>query len=330
MQIQQIIGADISKKSIDFAIHHLGVHLQVTNDQEGFSGLIRWMKKQKVDFSKALVVMEHTGIYSYRLEQFLHQKSLLFTKVPGLQIKLSMGMVRGKTDKVDAIRIARFGFEKRFDLKPVPLRDAAIERLKMLSTTKDKLVRTRASLLTSVNEYQKVCGLKDSDLIVTSQRKLIKEMSKQINKLETEIESIMDKSPNIKNNYTLLMSVKGVGKVVALNTILKTENFTRFRDGRKFACFCGTAPFEHRSGSSIKGRTKISHLADKGMKTLLDLAAKSAIQYDEELNQFYQARIKKGKNKKSTINVVRNKIIYRMFAVIKRQSPFIPDYLQAA
>jgi len=330
MQIQQIIGADISKKSIDFAIHHSGVHLQVTNNQEGFTGLIRWMKKQKVDFSKTLVVMEHTGIYSYRLEQFLHQKSLLFTKVPGLQIKLSMGMVRGKTDKIDAIRIARFGFEKRFDLKPVPLRDAAIERLKMLSTTKDKLVRTRASLLTSVNEYQEVCDLKDGDLIVTSQRKIIKEMSNQIKKLEAEIGSIIEKSPAIKINYTLLMSVKGVGKVVALNTILKTENFTRFRDGRKFACFCGTAPFEHRSGSSIRGKTKVSHLADKGMKTLLDLAAKSAIQYDEELKLFYQTRIKNGKNKKSTINVVRNKIIYRMFAVIKRQSPFIPDYLQAA
>jgi len=330
MQIQQIIGADISKKSIDFAIHHSGIHLKVTNDHQGFTDLIKWMKKQKIDFSKTLIVMEHTGIYSYRIEQFLHQKNLSFTKVPGLQIKLSMGMVRGKTDKVDAIRIARFGFEKRFDLKPVSMTDAVIERLKMLSTTKDKLVRTRASLLTSVNEYQEVCDLKNSDLIVTSQRKLIKEMSTQIHKLETEIESIMDKSPDVQNNYRLLMSIKGVGKVVALNTILKTGNFTRFIDGRKFACFCGTAPFEHSSGSSIKGRTKISHLADKGMKTLLDLAAKSAIQHDEELKQYYQNRIGKGKNKKSTINVVRNKIIYRMFAVIKRQSPFIADYLQAA
>lgn len=330
MQIQQIIGADISKKSIDFAIHHSGVHVKLTNDRKGFTELTRWMKKQKLDFSKTLIVMEHTGIYSYLLEQFLYQKSLLFTKVPGLQIKLSMGMVRGKTDKVDAIRIARFGFEKRNDLQPAPLTDAVIKRLKALSTTKDKLVRNRASLLTSVNEYQEVCGLKDSDLVVTCQRKIIKEISNQINKLETEIESLMDRSPAIKTNYTLLMSIKGVGKVVALNTILKTENFTRFRDGRKFACFCGTAPFEHSSGSSIKGKTKVSHLADKGMKTLLDLAAKSAIQYDEELKQYYQARIKNGKNKRSTINVVRNKIIYRMFAVIKRQSPFIPDYLQAA
>jgi len=309
MEIQQVIGADISKKSIDFAIHHAGIHLKVANDHQGFAELIKWIKKQKVDLSKTLIVMEHTGIYSYRLEQFLHQKTLSFTKVPGLQIKLSMGMVRGKTDKVDALRIARFGFEKRFDLKPASPRDASIERLKMLSTTKDKLIRTRASLLTSVNEYQEVCGLKDGDLIVTSQRKLIKEMSNQISKLEAEIESIMDKSPNLINNYRLLMSIKGVGKVVALNTILKTENFTRFRDGRKFACFCGIAPFEHSSGSSIKGRTKISHLADKGMKTLLDLAAKSAIQHDEELKQYYQNRIGKGKNRKSSINVVRNKII---------------------
>ena len=79
-----------------------------------------------------------------------------------------------------------------------------------------------------------------------------------------------------------------------------------------------------------RGETRRAYEEHKQMKTLLDLSAKSAIQYDQELKQYYQARIKKGKNKRSTINVVRNKIIHRMFAVIKRQSPFIPDYLQAA
>jgi transposase len=120
----------------------------------------------------------------------------------------------------------------------------------------------------------------------------------------------------------LLKSVKGVGPVVALATIIKTGNFTRFTNPRKFACFCGTAPFEHTSGSSIRGKTKISSLRDKKMKTLLDLAAKSAIQYDKELQAYYTRRLTMGKSKKSTINIVRNKIIYRMFAVIKRQTPY--------
>ena len=121
-----------------------------------------------------------------------------------------------------------------------------------------------------------------------------------------------------------------MGDVVATAAIIKTGNFTRFDNARKFACYCGTAPFEHSSGKSIRRKTRISHLADKEMKTLLDQSAKTAIQHDKELKSFYQRRIAIGKSKKSTINIVRNKILYRMFAVIKRQTPFIENYLQTA
>ena len=77
-------------------------------------------------------------------------------------------------------------------------------------------------------------------------------------------------------------------------------------------------------------KPRVSHLADKQMKTLLDLSAKSAIQYDKELKEYYLKRTQNGKSKMSTINVVRNKILYRMFAVVKRQTPFTESYSQAA
>ncbi|MFI5132002.1 MAG: transposase [Chitinophagales bacterium] len=113
-------------------------------------------------------------------------------------------------------------------------------------------------------------------------------------------------------------------------TLIKTKNFTRFTNGKKFSCYCGSAPFEHSSGTSIKKRTRISHLADKSMKTLLTQAAKTAIQHDKELKQYYQRRTDMGKSKRSTMNVVRNKLIHRMFAVIKRQTPYINQYLKSA
>ena len=137
-------------------------------------------------------------------------------------------------------------------------------------------------------------------------------------------------SEALKQNFHLLQSIKGVGKILALTTIIKTLNFTRFANARKFACFCGTAPFPHDSGTTIKRKARVSHLADKQMKTLLDLSAKSAIQYDKELREYYLKRTEDGKSKMSTLNVVRNKILYRMFAVIKRQTPFLENYLQAA
>jgi transposase len=328
MKLLHIIGADLSKKTIDFACHQ-GPHLKVANQRCGFVQLLGWLKTQKINVSQSMIVMEHTGLYSYQLEQFLLQKKLPFTKVSALAIKRSMGLVRGKNDKVDAIRIARFGFEKQDHLVADPPADQSLQRLQLLHSTRERLVKNRASMLTAVKEYRQLLGLKDSDVIISSQLQLIKDFDHQIQKLEHQIGSIVVAEKKISCNYQLLQSVKGVGKVIALAAIIKTANFTRFTDPRKFACFCGTAPFENTSGTSIRGKTRVSHMADKKMKSLLDLAAKSAIQYDKELRAYYLKRIAEGKSKMSTINVVRNKLLYRMFAVVKRQTPFMENYLKA-
>lgn len=329
MKVPNIIGADLSKKSIDFATHRFNTHLKVSNDTKGYQELMKWLKAQFIDVSNVLIVMEHTGLYSFRLEQYLHQQHIRFSKVSGLAIKRSMGLVRGKSDKQDAIRIARYGFEKADRLVIAQPTDENLRHLQMLHSTRERLVGNRASLITVVKEMQQVYELKQSDIIIAAQLKLIKTFDQQIEKLDKAIEAIVEADKNIKQNYQLLQSIKGVGKVLALATIIKTGNFTRFVNARKFACFCGTAPFENTSGTSIRGKTRVSHLADKGMKTLLDLAAKSAIQYDKELREYYLRRIANGKSKMSTINVVRNKIIYRMFAVVKRQTPYQPFAIAA-
>jgi transposase len=329
MKLQHIIGADLSKKSIDLVCHLLKSHIQIENSIPGFKDLLHWLKQQKINPSETMIVMEHTGLYSYCFEKFLHQHQIAFCKVNALAIKRSIGLVRGKTDKLDAARIAAFGYEKKDKLAvDVPACDA-LKRLQMLQSTRVRLVKQRASLTCAIKEYRHI-GIAEKDVLMQTQLQLIKNFDRQIEKMMTEIESIIDQQKSLKQNFHLLQSIKGVGKILALTAIIKTHNFNRFVNARKFACFCGTAPFEHSSGSSIKKKSRVSHLADKQMKTLLDLSAKSAIQYDKELREYYLKRTQAGKSKMSTINVVRNKILYRMFAVIKRQTPFLENYLQAA
>jgi len=290
---------------------------------------MQWFKHQKVNASKTMIVMEHTGLYSYCFEKILHEHQIPFCKVNALTIKRSMGLVRGKTDKLDAARIAAYGFEKKDKLVvDVPVSDA-LKRLQLLHSTRERLVRHRASLTCAVKEYRHI-GISEKDIIMQTQLRLIKSFDKQIEKLMMEIESIINEQAPLKQNFYLLQSIKGVGKILALSAIIKTSNFTRFANARKFACFCGTAPFEHSSGTSIRKKSRVSHLADKQMKSLLDLSAKSAIQYDKELHEYYLRRTGDGKSKMSTINIVRNKILYRIFAVVKRQTPFVENYLQAA
>ena len=329
MKVLHIIGADLSKRTIDFATPQ-GDHLKVSNDVPGYGALMKWIKKQSINLADMRIVMEHTGLYSYRLEQFLHLHHISFTKVPAIAIKRSLGIVRGKNDKIDAKRIARYGREKESTLVSETPVDKELQELQMLHATRDHLVRIRAGMATSVKEYQQSCGLKKTNLVISSQLRVIKSLHQEIAKLDKRMATIVNNEPALKKNAELLQSITGVGKVVAMAMIVKTRNFTRFTCARKFACYCGTAPFENTSGSSIRGRTKVSHMADKTMKRLLDLSAKTAIQNDKELREYYSRRTAAGKSKMNTINIVRCKILYRMFAVIKRQTPFIKDYLQSA
>ncbi len=326
MKVQNVIGADLSKRTIDLFCNS---HLQIQNSQAGFKEMMRWLKQQNINASEVMIVMEHTGLYSYCFENFLHDHHIGFCKVNAYTVKRSIGLARGKSDKIDARRLANYGYEKKEALTIEPLASKELQRLQLLYTTRERLVRHKAALLNAISEYKNI-GLSASDLVITTQTRVIKSFEKEIKKLQDEMDEIIDSNPSIKQTQNLLQSIKGVGKVLSTATIIKTKNFTRFQNARKFACFCGTAPFEHTSGSSIRGKTRVSPLADKTMKTLLDLSAKSAIQHDKELKEYYLRRTQNGKSKMSTINIVRNKILYRMFAVVKRQTPFVDNYRQAA
>jgi transposase len=327
--VHYIIGADLAKGSIDLSCYQNKSHTQIPNSHAGFKQLISWLRQQHIDPDKMMMIMEHTGLYSFLFEEFLHQNQIKFCKVSALEIKRSSGLIRGKSDRIDAARIANYGHEKRAKLKPEPITAKSLQRLKMLQNTRAQLVRTNASITCVIKEYKNI-GLADNDILLKVQHTLQKTLKKQIESIEKSIKQIMDTSPEIKANYQLLTSIKGIGMTVATATIIKTGNFSRFATARKFCCYCGTAPFEHSSGSSIRGRTRVSPLADKEMKTLLDLSAKNALRYDPEIKAFYERRVAEGKSKMSTINVIRNKMIYRMFAVIKRQTPFVADKQKAA
>lgn len=328
-KVLQVVGADLSKKTIDLVIHSTKSHFCIENSKDGFKQMFLWLKQASKDLSETLVVMEHTGLYSYCFEKFLFEKGIQFSKVNPVDIKFSIGVTRGKSDKVDAARIARYGAEKAERLNIETQISKALEDLRMLNTSRDKLVRTRASLKTSVEEFRNI-GMGDRVPALRTQLKIIKSLNKEIKVLDDQIQLTIHQESELRKTYDLLISITGVGPVVAANMIVKSGNFKRFANSRKFACYCGIAPFEHTSGTSIRGKTRVNHMADKSMKKLLDLAAKAAIRCDPELRAFFEKRTALGKPKMSTINIVRFKIVGRMFAVVKRQTPYRTHLKEAA
>src|SRR5437868_14363583 len=154
------------------------------------------------------------------------------------------------------------------------------------------------------------------------QKQAIKFLSGRIDLVEERIKNLIEANIELKTTCELLRSIKGVGWIIAAYMISCTGNFKRFSNARKFNCYAGLAPFKYESGTSIRGRSKVSHLANKDAKTMLNLAASCAIRCDQEMKQYYQKRVSEGKRKMSCINIVRSKLVARMFAVVKRQTPY--------
>ena len=110
--------------------------------------------------------------------------------------------------------------------------------------------------------------------------------------------------------------------------LVSTNNFTSFENGRKYACYAGIAPFEFTSGTSIRGKTRTSKFGNKTIKTLLNNGANSAIRYDKQIKKYYERKRGEGKEHKVVVNAVCCKLVNRIFAVIKRQSPYVEVYQQ--
>ncbi len=325
MKITNIVGIDVSKLTLDHH-HHNGLYpsQQTNNNEKGYKAIIRWIKTTvSKDLNSVMVVMEHTGYYTYRFEQFLFKHKVNYCKKPALDIKRSCGMVRGKSDKADAKMISKYGWMRREELKPTqPVSDSQLE-LQQLMSHRDKLVADRASYQSRVKELKIQLADKLSAQVIKSSQSLLEILKAEIKEIEIVIEGLLQKNELLNTNYLLVKSVRGVGFATAVHFLIATENFTRFDNHRKFACYCGVAPFENSSGTSVKGKTKTSTLANRKIKSLLTMAAICAIQHDPELKEKYQQKIKEGKAKMSALNIIRAKLIERIFAVIKRQSPYI-------
>lgn len=325
MHYTAFIGIDISKLTFDAFIHTKHLKQQFHNNSKGFSAMLGWLKKHlsATEFSSALICLEHTGIYSLNLSLFLQNHAILFSVVPALDIKRSMGTTRGKSDELDAQRIAAYAYLKRELIAPYRLPGETIARLQPLLSLRDQLVTDRAGHKASCKERAAVFQKNTHVELFTVYAKLIKALDEQIKTLEAAIASIIQQDAAVKNTYHLITGIKGIGPLTAAYLIIYTHNFTRFDCWRKFACYAGIAPFPHTSGSSVKGKTRVSHLANKHIKSLLFLCANNAVKTDPELKAYYSKRLNEGKSKMSTLNIIKNKLVARVFAVAKRQSPFV-------
>jgi transposase len=337
MDYKVIVGIDQSKLTIDAALLLTGkpeqsVTEQFENNAKGFKRMMKWIQKQSsYSLSEVLICTEHTGLYSYPLCVFCQENNLALWMENALQIKQSLGIQRGKNDRTDAKRIAQYAFTHMHKVMLYAMPAKTLLALKQLLAYRERLIVSKKSFQTPKNELKEFKA-DLSGLIIKETDSLLKTINRQIEKINDSMLQLIKEDAALSRQYELINTVPGIGNITAMYLLVYTNGFTRFKTWRQFACYCGIAPFDYSSGTSIKGKTRVSHLANKKLKSMLTMCAVGLLKTDNELKQYYERRKAEGKNSMNVINVLRNKLVNRVFAVIKRGTPYIPatQYYQAA
>lgn len=320
------IGVDISKSKVDCALINgqlelLNEKVVINVDSKLISYLRAVIKLLKTEVNQVLVCCESTGIYNEPLRRACASLGIGLWEEQALKIKRASTNLRGKNDKQDALRIAEYAvrYNDRQHLYQLP--DAQLKMLSALTKSRDTLISQRVMIANQLREA-KSHDQKLHKILADSYRTTLRALDQSIEKLETQIDTLIARDESLSKNKQLLESVTAIGPQIANNLILATNNFKDFKTAKQLACYAGVVPFENQSGTIIK-RPRVSSLANKKLKSLLHLAAMCAIRFDQELKAYYIRKVSEGKNKMSIINAVRNKLVHRIMAVIQRQSPFV-------
>lgn len=264
---------------------------------------------------------EFTGHYSNILRSFCLDNEIVLWLESGAEIKLRSGVQRSKSDKVDAGRIADYAMRYTDKARFQTLEDDAIAESKLLMTERELYIKERAKYKAQLKDLGAFIETKSFKDRSKRLKKHVLQLTKSIDEIDLTIKELF-KTEKIAAQKKILTSIGGIGDQVAINTIIATGGFTKFETGRQFACHIGVAPFSFHSGTSQRSKNKVSHRANKKLKTLFHMAALSAIKMKGELKDYFERKVAEGKNKMTVVNPVRAKLINRIFALIRENRQY--------
>lgn len=260
--------------------------------------------------------MEHTGIYNKILVESLYKKSFKIWIEMSYRIIRSSGIQRGKNDKIDSERIARYAMKNIDDAKLFKGDNKILEKIQALLGQRELMIAHKTAMNVRTKEL-KAFDPEIHKILHKNDKAIIKEYEKALEKIEEQLIFLLKQDSEIENLYHNITSIPGVGKVTALFLICFTNGCTTFNSPRQLASYCGVVPFEHTSEKSIRGKPRVHYMANKKLKKLLHLCAISSIQYNSDMKAYFVKKVQEGKNKMLVINNVRNKLIHRICARIR-------------
>lgn len=312
----EIYGVDISKDFFDIA-NKKGRHQQFSNSMEGFKQFSRLLTKS------TLVVMESTGYYHYCLAQYLKDKGYIVSVVNPLSVKrfIQMKLSKVKTDKSDAKAICEYACVNEVPLYTGKNQNQAecLQILRML-----EVYTKQSTALKNKVHGEKTLG-KPSKIVYHSLNRMLKTIKKEVLVLEKRLLELVKEEQ--LEQLTLLKSIPGMGVKTAMMLIVMTDGFEQFENSKQLCSYIGITPTIRQSGSSVRGRSRISKMGNRELRSLLFLCSFSAYKYNKSCKDLYDRIVAKGKSKKLALIAVSNKLLKQAFAIAKSGLPYDENFV---
>ncbi len=305
-----IYGIDLSQKKFDVSFRKEGNILDHKIIKNNLNGIVSFLEGLPCG---ALLCAEYTGVYGELLLFLCNCLNVPIALAGGYEIRHSLGLQKGKTDKVDASRIREYGerFGDKLTSTVYPVEE--MRELKELFRLRGQLVKERKMLLT--HEKTKPSMPYNSILAHQIANNMVENLKQSIDALEEEIQLIIDGNIDLSTNYHLITGIIGIGQVTACELIVKTGNFKEINTARKASSYAGVCPFPNASGKMVK-KSQVSNMADKELKTLLYMCAVVAKSRNPEYRLYYERKKLEGKPYFLIMNNIANKLLRTIYSII--------------
>jgi transposase len=325
------VGVDIASATFTSAVGRMSDQWQIVvrpatfaNEFDSFAKYLKWLQDHGVQPENCVICMEATGVYNEVLAHFLIANHYIVAIEPPLKVKRAFKPAGHKSDPVDSAQIAEYAYRFWDELSLWAPRKEILEQIKTLLTAREQFVAERTGHKNALQALKRKAIR--SSLAEKMHEKAIVELKSHIQELEVEVRRLIDQDPDYRNTVALLISIPGVGLLLAAHMLVTFQSAPLSYKPKKLAAFIGICPYDDSSGSSIKHTPTSRHYGPPALRRLLYLAALSVRTHNQQFRTYFFRKIQEGKPKQLIINNIANKLLKLMVAVVRSNTEFIPNY----
>jgi transposase len=326
--LKQVVGVDVAQKELVVALGKINEDLSkevyankvFSNKESGIVALLKWIKKHTLEDVKLSIVMEATGVYHQKFAYYLNDKGYEVSIVLPNKISNYMRTLETKTitDKTCAEAITLFGLERNLDVwqRPKPI----YKLLLQLTREREQIVEERSMVKNQLHAEESEAEPNTGSLKRLKLR--IKFLNKQEHEIKSEIDSYIKKEKEINNQLENVTSIPGVGKLTAVIILAETNGFELIRNKRQLASYAGFDIKEKQSGTSVKGKPKISKKGNRYLRKAMHLPSLTAVKYDENFKEIYIRLVSKHGIKMKALIAIQRKLLELTYILFKNNTKY--------